>query len=108
MKVEDIKLAFETNVKFGLVQDINLDLNTVQKSLDSVKPILSQGVSVLNKNLSVLDTIEKAIQRVEATAKEIGADSIVKELEKPKAMLKDFRTKTNNSLKPLQSAVNSL
>ena len=108
MKVEDIKLAFETNVKLGLVQDITADLNSVGTSLTSIRPVLTKAEDVLIKNFQTLELAEKAIVRVEGLAKELGADSLLKELEKPKMLLKEFRNTTNNTLKAVQSGIANL
>ena len=108
MKVEEIKLAFETNVQLGLVQDITADLNSVGASLTSIRPVLTKAEDVLIKNFQTLELAEKAIVRVEGLAKELGADSLLKELEKPKMLLKEFRNTTNNTLKAVQSGIANL
>ena len=77
-------------------------------SFSSYIIILSCLIDVLIKNFQTLELAEKAIVRVEGLAKELGADSLLKELEKPKMLLKEFRNTTNNTLKAVQSGIANL
>lgn len=59
MKVEEIKLAFETNVQFGLIEDIQKDIDAGGKYL---------GVVKTNATLA-----ENSLKRAQTNAKE-GVD----------------------------------
>lgn len=95
-------------VELGLVQDITKDLNTVADSLTSIRPALLKIEDLLIKNSKTVELASKAIQRVETTAKELGADSLVKEIEKPKMMVNEFNRTINTVLKSIQNGVAEL
>ena len=95
-------------VELGLVQDITLDLNTIADSLTSIKPALLKLEDLLIKNIKALDTANKAIIKVETAAKELGADSLLKELDKPKSLANEFNRTINNTLKAVQNAASNL
>lgn len=100
---EETKLASH-EVELGLVQDITKDLNTVSDSLTSIKPALLKIEDLLIKNSKTVEMALKAVQRVETTAKELGAESLIKELDKPKMLINEFNKTINNTLKSLQNA----
>jgi len=95
-------------VELGLVQDITKDLNTVADSLVSIRPALLKIEDLLIKNSKTVETALKAVQRVETTAKELGADSLVKELDKPKMLINEFNKTINNTLKAVQNGIAGL
>ena len=100
---EKVELA-KHEVELGLVQDITKDLNTVADSLTSIKPALLKLEDLLIRNSKVVELALKAVQRVEVTAKELGADVLIKELDKPKMLINEFNKTINNTLKSLQNA----
>jgi hypothetical protein len=95
-------------VNLGLVQDITKDLNTVADSLVSIRPTILKIEDLLIKNSKIVETALKAVQKVETTAKELGADSLIKELDKPKMLINEFNKTINNTLKSLQNAIANL
>ena len=105
---EDKTELSKHEVELGLVQDITKDLNTVADSLTSIRPALLKIEDLLIKNSKTVELASKAIQRVETTAKELGADSLVKEIEKPKMMVNEFNRTINTVLKSIQNGVAEL
>jgi RPA family protein len=103
---EAVKLGM--NVELGLVQDITKDLDTVAASLTSIRPALIKIEDLLIKNSKVVELANKAIQRVETVAKELGADALVKELDKPKLLSSEFNKTINNTLKSIQNSIANL
>jgi hypothetical protein len=95
-------------VNLGLVQDITKDLNAVADSLVSIRPTILKIEDLLIKNSKIVDTALKAVQKVETTAKELGVDSLIKELDKPKMLINEFNKTINNTLKSLQNAIANL
>jgi hypothetical protein len=95
-------------IELGLIQDITKDLNTVSDSLVSIRPALMKIEDLLIKNSKAVDLANKAIQRVESTAKELGADNLIKELEKPKSLVNNFNNTINTVLKAVQNGVAQL
>ena len=95
-------------VNLGLVQDITKDLNVVADSLTSIRPTILKIEDLLIKNSKIVETALKAVQKVETTAKELGADSLIKELDKPKMLINEFNKTINNTLKSLQNAIANL
>lgn len=106
-KISEIELESH-DVKLGLVQDITKDLNTVADSLTSIKPALLKIEDLLIRNSKTVELALKAVQKVEGAAKELGADSFIKELDKPKMLINEFNKTINNTLKSLQSAAANL
>jgi hypothetical protein len=102
-EVQKVELE-KHEVDLGLVQDITKDLNTVADSLTSIKPALLKLEDLLIRNSKVVELALKAVQRVEVTAKELGADVLIKELDKPKMLINEFNKTINNTLKSLQNA----
>jgi len=107
LELDKTELA-KHEVELGLVQDITKDLNTVADSLVSIRPALLKIEDLLIKNSKTVETALKAVQRVETTAKELGADSLVKELDKPKMLINEFNKTINNTLKAVQNGIAGL
>jgi RPA family protein len=95
-------------VNLGLVQDITKDLNVVADSLTSIRPTFLKIEDLLIKNSKIVDTALKAVQKIETTAKELGADSLMKELDKPKMLINEFNKTIKDTLKSLQDAIGNL
>jgi hypothetical protein len=101
MKVEEIKLAFETNVKFALIDDIKkeyskgqiiteeADLNDVVRNLKTKKGLTE----------SVLPICAKAIQM----AKELGAEQQLKIATEWEQSAKDRIKKIDNIISKIGS-----
>ena len=106
-KEQSVELS-EVQVELGLIQDITKDLNSIADSLVSIRPALLKIEDLLIKNSKAVDIANKAIQRVEVTAKELGADNLVKELDKPKKMASEYTKTINNVLKSVQNGVAGL
>ena len=107
-KLQDKTELAKHEVNLGLVQDITKDLNTVADSLVSIRPTILKIEDLLIKNSKTVETALKAVQKVETTAKELGADSLIKELDKPKMLINEFNKTINNTLKSLQNAIANL
>lgn len=105
---EDKTELAKHEVNLGLIQDITKDLNTVADSLVSIRPALLKVEDVLIKNIKTIDMTNKAIERVEATAKDLGADSFLKELQKPKALVNEFNKTAAKVLKSVQNGIADL
>ena len=95
-------------VNLGLVQDITKDLNVVADSLTSIRPTLLKIEDLLIKNSKIVDTALKSVQKIEATAKELGVDSLMKELDKPKMLINEFYRTINITKKSIQDAIGNL
>jgi hypothetical protein len=95
-------------VELGLVQDITKDLDTVAASLNSIRPALIKIEDLLIKNFKTVELANLAILKVQEAAKEIGADTFIKELDKPKTMVKEYNNTINLVLKSIQNGVASL
>ena len=83
MKVEEIKLAFETNQKFefALIDDIRKTELVASNSEDKAIGDLNQGLSIIQKSKTGLDIAIKECQNVldsidkaKVMAKELGVD----------------------------------
>ena len=90
MKVEEIQLAFETNVQLALIDDIKKSVNDFnidfEKALGGVEIARNFSKTGLAKTQNALDLVNKAI----LMAKEIGIDT--KELDRWKDVI-------NNNIK---------
>jgi hypothetical protein len=74
MKVEEIKLAFETNVQFSRIDELNKKLSETSKKFTDVFNEIKR-FSVLNTGFtSDFVSIEAEVIRAINTAKELGLD----------------------------------
>ena len=61
MKVEEIKLAFESNVQLGLIEDIQKDIDAGGKYLDAVKTSATLAENSLKRaQLNAREGVDKA------------------------------------------------
>lgn len=61
MKVEEIKLAFNTNVQFGLIDDIQKDIDAGGKYLDASKTSATLAENSLKRaQINAREGVEKA------------------------------------------------
>ena len=96
------------NVELSLIQDIDKDLNSVSESLRSARKALLQVESLIVKNAGALKTATQAISRVESVAKEIGADSVVKEAQKRATLVKQLSNTVNKTLSDIGGIISNL
>ena len=61
MKVEEIKLAFESNIKFSLVDDIDTEIknyNDFKSNVDSMSKKTSDAINSFNNSYKLLSQLE--------------------------------------------------
>lgn len=74
MKVEEIKLAFETNVQFARIDELNKKLSETSKRFTDVFNEIKR-FSVLNTGFAAdFVSVEAEVTRAINTAKELGLD----------------------------------
>jgi hypothetical protein len=96
------------NVEFSLIEDIDKDLSSVTESLRSARKALLQVESLIVKNANALKTATSAISRVESVAKEIGADSVMKEAQKRATLVKQLSNTVNKTLSDIGNVISNL
>lgn len=100
MKVEEIKLAFETNVQFASISDQILQKRLeIRKSLGMVNDSVDRALS-LNKDSAVsIDEMKKLVDKALALENELGAKNTYtpKYLDEVKSY-NDFWWSVNNNL----------
>ena len=97
----------EVNVELGLIQDIMKDVDSVATSISSIKPVILKLEELIGKNIKAVADIDAAILKVQNSAKELGAESFLKELERPAIINKNF-TKTLTDLKKFIESAGSV
>ncbi len=76
MKVEDIKLAFESNIQFSLVDDIN-SLYAKAFSLYDVQSPLIKAQTVVKSSIPLFNDAVKASEKGLDFAKQLGDSSLI-------------------------------
>ena len=107
MKVEEIKLAFETNVQLTLIDDINnafskgLSLSDVSKSLISAQTNIKSAIEMY-------DTALKFAEKGITSAKELGATDTVNLLSKKTEMIIGAKKLSGSVLSNINSALSNI
>ena len=107
-KINEATELASHQVELNLITDITKDLDTVAASLNSIRPALIKIEDLLIKNFKTVELANQAILKVQQAAKEIGAEAFIKELDKPKTMVKEYNNTINQVLKSIQNGVASL
>jgi hypothetical protein len=95
-------------IDLALIQDIDKDLNSVSQSLRSARQALLQVESLIQKNAQALKIATAAISRVESVSKEIGADSVLKEVQKRSSLAKELTNTVNKSISQIGGLISNL
>lgn len=103
-KLFKAELAQE-KVELGITQDIQSDLDSVSQSVKSVRRVMIDAEVMLGKNAKALVTIKKAIDRVEKVAKEIGADEVIKVVQKQKTNVNELESNISKAIVGLGNAM---
>lgn len=95
---KEVELSEVQKVELGITQDIQSDIDSVKSSLNSVRRVIIDAEIMLSKNAKVIQTIKKAIDRVESTAKEIGADEVLKMVQKQKSDVQELEKNISKTI----------
>lgn len=95
-------------VELGLTQDIQADIDSVFSSLKSVRKVIIDAEVMLGKNAKAIQTIKKAIDRVERVGKEIGADEVVKVIQKQKSVVDKLEGNISKTIVGIGNASQSI
>ena len=95
-------------VELGLTQDIQADIDSVFSSLKSVRKVIIDAEVMLDKNAKAIQTIKKAIDRVERVGKEIGADEVVKVIQKQKSVVDKLEGNISKTIVGIGNASQSI
>ena len=95
---KEVELSEVQKVELGITQDIQSDIDSVKSSLNSVRRVIIDAEIMLGKNAKVIQTIKKAIDRVESTAKEIGADEVLKMVQKQKSDVQELEKNISKTI----------
>lgn len=81
MKVEEIKLAFETNVKLGLIDELSSKSTKVVSDSQKAYDLLSNAKKLFQSSLSQIEIFDKEIDKGIVSAKELGAKEALDKLQ---------------------------
>ena len=95
-------------VELGLTQDIQADIDSVVSSLRSVRKVIIDAEVILGKNARAIQVIKKAIDRVERVGKEIGADEVVKVVQKQKSVVDELERNISKTIVGIGNASQSI
>jgi len=107
MKVEEIKLAFETNVQLTLIDDVN---NAFAKglSLSDVSKALINAQTNVKSAIGMYETALKFAEKGTVSAKELGATDTVSLLAKKSDMISVAKKSAESVLSSIGSALSSI
>ena len=106
-KKEQVELSSQ-KIELGLIQDVTKAYDKADASSKSARGAISSVFSDLSSASKQFSDIAKSIQQGKATAKELGADDVLKKLEGYEANVNERVKRLNSADKALQSAMNSI
>ena len=95
-------------IELGVIQDIDSDLNSVANSLGLIRKGLLQIESLIVKNADALKIAGAAITKVETASKEIGANSVLNEVQKRSTLHKNLTNTVNKTLSQIGGVISNL
>jgi len=101
MKVEEIKLAFETNVKLATVDSLKSSLQGVSSKADAGASLVQKGRAEYTAARNDLSLLIKEIFTTKTKAKDIGATATEQDLAK-------MQSSAEKTLKEYESIIKKL
>ena len=99
------KLNKVEKVELGITQDIQLDINSITESVKSVRRVMIDAEIVLAKNAKAIQIAKKAIDRVKNTAIEIGAEEVLRIVQKQETEVKELEKNISKSIQGIGNAM---